>query len=297
MKKRPFLMAIVVVGGIFLFFLLAVIAAGWFTGGSMVVSVGDKIGILEVEGAITDSRQLVRQIDDFRDQSNIKAVIVRINSPGGGVGPSQEIHSELKQLAARKPVIISMGSVAASGGYYIAVAGKRIFANPGTITGSIGVIMSFPNYRELMGKVGVETEVVKSGRFKDIGSPTKPFSAADRELLQAMVDDVYQQFVEAVSEGRGIPVDRLKPYVDGRIFSGRQAKEIGLVDELGSLTDAIKYTAKLTGLGDDPDLVYPEREGESFLERYLQNVVSHYLGVNLPVKPLGSGPQYFWSGH
>ena len=296
MKKRPFLMATMTVGGIFLFFLLVVVAAGWFNGRSMVVSVGDKIGVLEVEGAITDARRLVEQIDDFRDQSNIKAIVVRINSPGGGVGPSQEIYAELKQLAALKPVIISMGSVAASGGYYIAVAGERIFANPGTITGSIGVIMSFPNYQELMGKVGVQTEVVKSGRFKDIGSSTRPFSLAERELLQGMIDDVHQQFVEAVSEGRNIPVDRLQPFVDGRIFSGRQAKDAGLVDELGTFTDSIKYAAKVAGLGDDPDLVYPEQESTGLFERYLQNIVSRYLGVTLPLKPL-TGPQYLWNGY
>ena len=296
MKKRPFLMATATVGGIFIFFLLAIIAAGWFNGRSMVVSVGDKIGVLEVEGAITDARSLVQQIDDFRDQSNIKAVVVRINSPGGGVGPSQEIYAELKQLADLKPVIISMGSVAASGGYYIAVAGERIFANPGTITGSIGVIMSFPNYQGLMGKVGVQTEVVKSGRFKDIGSSTRPFSAAERELLQGMIDDVHQQFVEAVSEGRNIPIDRLQPFVDGRIFSGRQAKAAGLIDELGTFTDSIKYAAKVAGLGDDPDLVYPESEGVGIFERYLQNIVSRYLGVALPLEPL-TGPQYLWNGY
>ena len=289
-------MASLTVGGVFVFFLLVVIASGWFSGRSMVVSVGDKIGVLEVEGAITDARQLVEQIDDFRDQSNIKAIVVRINSPGGGVGPSQEIYSELKQLAAEKPVLVSMGSVAASGGYYIAVAGQRIFANPGTMTGSIGVIMSFPNYQELMGKVGVHTEVVKSGRFKDIGSATRPFSTAERELLQAMVDDVHQQFVEAVSEGRNIPQDRLKPFVDGRIFSGRQAKAVGLVDELGTFTDTVKYAAKLAGLGEDPDLVYPEREETNIFGRYLQNTVSRYLGVNLPTKT-ATGPQYLWYGY
>ncbi len=289
-------MASFTVGGVFVFFLLVVIASGWLSGRSVVVSVGDKIGVIEVEGAITDARRLVEQIDDFRDQSGIKAVVVRINSPGGGVGPSQEIHAELKQLAARKPVIVSMGSVAASGGYYIAVAGKRIFANPGTMTGSIGVIMSFPNYQELMGKVGVSTEVVKSGRFKDIGSATRPFSVAERELLQQMVDDVHQQFVEAVSKGRNIPQDRLKPFVDGRIFSGRQAQAAGLVDELGTFTDAVKYAAKTVGLGEDPDLVYPEKPGTNLFGRYLQNIVSRHLGVNLPAR-LTIGPQYLWNGY
>ena len=287
-------MASFAVGGVFLFFLLVVFTAGLLRTGSMVVSVGDKVGILEVEGTIVDARRMVDQIEDFRDRSNIKAVVIRIDSPGGGVGPSQEIYTELKQLAKEKPLIVSMGSVAASGGYYLAVAGERIFANPGTITGSIGVIMSFPNYQELMGKVGIQTEVVKSGRFKDIGSSTRDFLSADRALLQGVIDDVHMQFVEAISVGRDMPVERLQPFVDGRIFTGRQAKEAGLIDELGTLGDAIKYAAKLSGIEDDPDLVYPEPEKTNLIDRYLQSTVNHYLGVDFNVKQR-IGPQYLWN--
>ncbi len=296
MRKRPFLMASLTVAGIFTFFLLVALTAGLIRTGTVVVSVSDKIGILEVEGPIADSTLLIQQIKEFRDQDNIKAVVARIDSPGGGVAPSQEIYAELKLLAAEKPLIVSMGSVAASGGYYIAVAGERLFANPGSITGSIGVIMSFPNYRELMGKVGVQTEVVKSGRFKDVGSATRPFTAADRTLLQVMIDDVHQQFVEAVSEGRHMPIDRLQPFIDGRIFTGRQAKEIGLIDELGTLNDAVKYAAKVAGIDEDSDLVYPEPEKISLIDRYLQGAASRYLGINLTEKNI-IGPQYFWNGY
>lgn len=295
MKKRPFLMASLVVGGIFLFFLLVVLVSGMFRDGSVVVSVGSKIGVLEVEGTIVDSRRMIEQIEEFRDRSNIKAVVVRINSPGGGVGPSQEIYAELKRLAEEKPLVVSMGAVAASGGYYIAVAGERIFANPGTITGSIGVIMSFPNYQELMSKVGIQTEVVKSGRFKDIGSSTREFLEADRALLQEMIDDVHLQFVEAISAGRNIPIERLQPFVDGRIFTGRQAKAAGLIDELGTLSDAIKYAAKIAGIDADSDLVYPEPEKTNLIDRYLQSAASRYLGVNLNAKK-AIGPQYLWNG-
>ena len=294
MKKRPFLLASLTVGGIFLFFLLVVITAGMFRTGSVVVSVGDKIGILEVEGTIVDARRLIEQIEEFRDRNAIKAVVVRIDSPGGGVGPSQEIYAELKRLAEEKPVIVSMGSVAASGGYYLAVAGERIFANPGTITGSIGVIMSFPNYQELMGKVGIQTEVVKSGRFKDIGSSTREFSEADRALLQEMIDDVHLQFVEAISAGRNMPIERLQPFVDGRIFTGRQAKDAGLIDELGTMSDAIKYAAKVAGIDDDSDLVYPEPEKINWIDRYLQSAASRYLGINVNAKR-AIGPQYLWN--
>ncbi|MCD6581738.1 MAG: signal peptide peptidase SppA [Desulfuromusa sp.] len=294
MKKRPFLMATLTVGGLFLFFLLVIFTAGMFRTGSVVVSVGDKIGILEVEGTIVDARRMTEQIEEFRDRSNIKAVVVRINSPGGGVGPSQEIYAELKRLAEEKPLVVSMGAVAASGGYYLAVAGERIFANPGTITGSIGVIMSFPNYQELMGKVGIQTEVVKSGRFKDIGSATREFSEADRVLLQEMIDDVHLQFVEAISAGRNMPLERLQPFVDGRIFTGRQAKEAGLIDELGTLSDAIKYAAKVAGIDADSDLVYPDPEKVNLIDRYLQSAASRYLGINLNVNKV-IGPQYLWN--
>jgi protease-4 len=154
--------------------------------------------------------------------------------------------------------------------------------------------MSFPNYQELMGKVGIQTEVVKSGRFKDIGSSTRSFSAADRELIQDMINDVHQQFVEAVSEQRDMPMERLQPFIDGRIFTGRQAKAAGLIDELGTFNDAVDYAAKVAGVGDDPDLIYPEVEKENLFERYLRSTISHYLGIELEAKPV-IGPQYLWN--
>ena len=286
-------MAACAVGGVFVFFLLVILAAGMLRQGSFHVPAGARIGIIKVRGTITDSELLLQQIDQFRKQKSVKAVILRVDSPGGGVGPSQEIYEELKRLAAEKPLVVSMGSVAASGGYYIAVAAQRIFANPGTITGSIGVIMSFPDYQELMGKVGVKTEVVKSGRFKDIGSSTRDFSAEDRALLQGLIDDVHLQFIEAVSAGRKIPVEQLLPLVDGRIFTGRQALEEGLIDELGSLPDAVRYTAQLIGAGDDPELLYPDEQPAGLWERYLNSAVTRLgfdLKLNSPV-----GPQFIWS--
>lgn len=289
-------MASMTIGAIFLFFLLVVFASGMLGGRSTVVPVGKKIGVLEVYGTIIDAQLLIEQIVDFRDNESVKAVVLRVDSPGGGVSPSQEIYEELKKLADKKPLIVSMGAVAASGGYYLAIAGERLFANPGSITGSIGVIMSFPDYRELMGKVGVKTEVVKSGRFKDIGSSTREFTDEDRSLLQNMIDDVHAQFVQAISEGRDIPLDRLRPYVDGRIFTGRQAQEIGLVDELGTLNDAIEYASSRVGLGMNPDLIYPEPEKTDFFERIIQGAANRYLGVNLRHR-LTIGPQYLWNGY
>ncbi len=296
MKKRPFLMASLTIGAIFTFFLLVVFAAGLLRGHSAIVPVGDSIGILEVRGMIVDARRLMEQIEKFRKSKAVKAVVLRIDSPGGGVGPSQEIYAELQQLAAEKPLIVSMGSVAASGGYYIAVAGEHLFANPGTITGSIGVIMSFPDYQQLLGKIGVKSEVIKSGKYKDIGSSTRDFTAADRELLQNMIDDVHAQFVEAVSDGRNIPAERLQPLVDGRIFTGRQALSAGLIDELGTYSDAVDYAAKLEGLGDDPTLIYPEPEKVDIVDRLFRGTVSRFLGIELKNRAT-IGPQYLWNGY
>lgn len=295
MKKRPFLLAFLTVGGIFLFFLLVILTAGLLRSDSRMMPVGDKIGVLQVSGTIVEPRGLIERIERFRKQGAIKAVVLRINSPGGGVGPSQEVHAALVRLAESKPLIVSMGAVAASGGYYLAVAGERLFANPGTLTGSIGVIMSFPNYHELMDRVGIQTRVVKSGRYKDVGSATRTFTEDDRSLLQDVIDDVHQQFVTAVSNGRELPVDRLQPYIDGRIMTGRQARDAGLVDELGTLRDAVEYAAKVSGLGTDPALVYSEPEEEGFLERYLKNALSRYLNVRFDAVRM-MGPQYLWTG-
>lgn len=296
MKKRPFLMASLTIGAIFLFFLLVIFVSGVLRGSTAVVSVGDKIGLLQVSGEIFEPQLLVEQIDDLRRNNAVKAVVLRIDSPGGGVAPAQEIYAELKRLAKEKPLVVSMGTIAASGGYYLAVAGKRIFANPGTLTGSIGVIMKFPDYRELLGKIGVKQEVIKSGRFKDIGSATRELSSAERQLLQDMIDDVHAQFVEAVSEGRNMPLERLQPLVDGRIFTGRQALAAGLIDELGTMQDAIRYAAKEVGMDEEPDLLYPEEKKHNLLDRLLQGAVSRYLGIQLKPQTM-AGPQYLWNGY
>ena len=296
MKKRPFLIASLVIGGIFLFFLRVVFVAGMLNGRSVVVPVGEKVGIIEVNGMIADAQLISEQINEFREARSVKAVVLRIDSPGGGVGPSQEIYSELQRLAKVKPLIVSMGSVAASGGYYVAVAGEHLFANPGTITGSIGVIMSFPDYQGIMGKIGIKTEVIKSGRFKDIGSSTRDLTLADRELLQGMIDDVHSQFVTAISEGRNIPIDRLQPFVDGRIFTGQQALDAGLIDELGSLSDAVRHAGNAVGLGDDPKVIYPQPEEKSIYERLIQGAASRYLGISLTPQ-ISAGPQYLWDGY
>lgn len=294
MKKRPILLATLTIVIIFLVFLLIAVLLGKSGSGKELVSVGNKIGVIEVYGPIMSSAELIEDITDFRQNSSVKAVILRIDSPGGAVGPSQEIYTEIIKLQKVKPVVVSMGSVTASGGYYIAAPAKRLFANPGTITGSIGVIMSFPNYEGLMDKVGVASVTIKSGRYKDIGSPSRPFTKDEHELMQSLIDDVHAQFVEAVSLGREMPAEQVMSIADGRIFSGRQALSVGLVDELGGFQDALDYTSELVGLGEDPTLIYPDVEKPDLLERILNSTLGE-IGFEAR-QHMVIGPQFLWTG-
>src|SRR3989338_1477800 len=225
------------------------------------LSFGDKVAVVEVEGIITEPESINKQIKEFGERDDIKAIVVRINSPGGGVGPSQEIYREIKRVSAKKKVIASMGAVAASGGYYIAAAANKIVANPGTITGSIGVIMEFANAEELLNKIGFKGYVIKSGEYKDIGSPLRSMKEDEKRLLQNVIDDVHRQFVDVVAENRKLKVDVVKKIADGRIFSGQQAKEIGLVDEIGNFQDAIDIAASMSNIKGKPVVLYPEKKG------------------------------------
>lgn len=293
MKKRPFLMALLALAGIFAFFLVLIIATTSLLGYRNTLPIGEKIGVVEVEGVIVSSGEIVEQLADFRDDESIRAVVLRVDSPGGGVAPSQEICEEVGKIAKVKPVVVSMGSVAASGGYYIAAPATRIMANPGTITGSIGVIMEFTNVQELFGKIGLHSEVVKSGAHKDIGSPTRAMTEADRKILQAMIDDVYQQFVDQIATSRKLPTQKVLALADGRIFSGRQALEEGLVDALGNFQDAVDVAAELGKISGEPRLVYPPRAKPGWLEYLVQESVSQ-VRRGLTGQSSANGLQYRW---
>lgn len=221
----------------------------------------DRIALVRVEGVILDSQQTVGDLKRFAETPSVKAIVLRIDSPGGGVVPSQEIYDAVKRVRNKnnKMVVASMGTVAASGGYYIAAATDRIIANPGTLTGSIGVIMELANLEGLLKKIGVESLVVKSGQYKDIGSPLRKMSEGDRRILQSVMDDVHRQFIQAVAEGRSLDEAEIRPLADGRIFTGRQAKEMKLIDELGDLEDAIRLAADLVGIEGEPKVVEPRK--------------------------------------
>ncbi len=262
--RRPFLRGCAIVALVFAaFFLLIGIVSRM---DDLSLKTGDKVAVLPVTGLIADSEATIEQLKKFAKDDSVKAIVLRINSPGGGVGPSQEIYEEVKKLQGKKIVVASMGALAASGGYYIACAAQKIFANPGTITGSIGVIMSFVSVKDLIGKIGVKGMVVKSGSFKDIGSPVRDMTPEEQQLLKDVVDNVHQQFVAAVAEGRKIDKKKVMEIADGRIFSGEQAKELGLVDALGNLEDAVAEAGKMAKIEGEPRVVMPPKKKLSIME-------------------------------
>jgi protease-4 len=225
------------------------------------LSLGKKVGLIEITGTIIEPTEYVGQITDFGEDSSIRALVVRVESPGGGVAASQEIYEALRNVRdSGTPVIVSMGGIAASGGYYVACGADSILANPGTLTGSIGVIMNFPMARELMRKVGLEWEVLKTGEFKDTGSFARPMTDRERALLEEILFDVYDQFVSVVSTERNMTVDEVKKIADGSVYTGRQALEMGLVDRLGGLRDAIDLAADMGGISGKPTVVKPRKD-------------------------------------
>lgn len=215
----------------------------------------ESVALVRVEGVLIDSKDIIEELRGYSEDASIKAIVLRIESPGGAVAPAQEIYEELVRIKEKKKVVASMGSTAASGGYYIASPADKIVANPGTLTGSIGVIMEIPNIKGLMDKIGVETQVIKSGRHKDIASIFKSMTEEERRILQEVLDDVHEQFIEAVTKGRGMDVNEVRRLADGRIFTGRMAKNLGLVDELGNLEDAIMLAGQLSGIKGRPHVV------------------------------------------
>ena len=268
--KRPILKTLGILAVLILVvFTGAFFFAYWSGGDSRALSIlaGEGIGVLQIEGAIDDAREVLRELKRFKEAPWIKAVVVRIDTPGGAVAPTQEIFEAMQKTKKLKPLIASMGSMATSGGYYIASACDKIVANPGTLTGSIGVIMQLGNVEELMKKIGVKGLNIKSGPNKDIGSPFAPLSAEGREILQSLVDNVHSQFVSAVARGRGMDENKVRQLADGRVYSGAQAKELGLIDQFGTLEDAIDLAAKRVGIDASPAVYYSRAEQERWWEK------------------------------
>jgi len=259
------------------------------------LSLTNKIGVIPINGVIRDADAITEQLIAFRDDKQIKAIILRINSPGGGVGPSQEIYSETRRTTKTKKVVASLGSVAASGGYYVASAADSVVANPGTLTGSIGVLMEFVRFEELLKKIGVEMQVIKSGEFKDIGSPNRKMTKEEREILTRLIKDIQNQFVTAVSQGRNMPEEKVLELADGRVFSGREAKRLGLVDSLGNFQDAVNVAKRMAHIKGKVKLVYPVKKRRSLLWDLLFKDLFDAL-MNRLDRPSGL-LEYRWNGN
>jgi len=259
MKMRGCLLGVVI--GV-----LLVSAIVWLFSDFEISAKGNRVGLIDIKGTIINSQDTVRQIKDWRKDSTIKAIVIRIDSPGGAVGPSQEIYREIRRTIGTKPVVASMGSIAASGGYYIASAASYIVANPGTITGSIGVIINLPNLRELFAKIGYQMTTIKSGQFKDIGNVARDMTPEEKELVQATIDETYRQFVRDVAAGRNLSEDDVRKVADGRIIMGEKALEVKLVDQLGNFEDAVAKAGELAKISGEPNMVNAKKKKLSLLD-------------------------------
>ncbi len=273
MRRHPVISGICLLTLIGMVFFAAIYGLGLFRGENP-LNLGEKVGVIPIEGIIGDSGEIIDQINEFADSNGIRAVVLRIDTPGGSVATSQEIYQAVRELRKKKKVVVSMGSVAASGGYLIAVAADRIVANPGTITGSISAVMHYANVEELLKKVGIRSSAIKSGKFKDIGSPVREMTAEERSLIQGIVDDIYDQFVRTVSENRKIPLSKIVQLADGRVFTGRQAKELGLIDDLGGLQDAVLLAGRLSGMKGKPEIVHGMKKKTTLWRYLMQNMTS-----------------------
>jgi len=254
----------------------------------------ERVGVVDIKGLLTDSRTAIKQLDRYRDDDSIKAIVLRINSPGGAVGPAQEILREVEKIRTKKKIVASLGTVAASGGYYIASGANLIMANRGTITGSVGVIMQFTNVEALTKKIGLDFFNLKAGRYKDVGTPFRTMSPEDKAYLQGFLDDIYQQFVSDVAHNRKIPVAKMKTLAEGRIYTGEEAKQVGLVDEFGNLPDAIERAGRLGGIKGKVKAVYAEKEGFSLLRLLLgQETEESLSNLSLPYPEPAFLPSWF----
>ncbi len=297
-QKHPILLGLFILTGIFFLFLGGVsllisslISSNFKTD---IFAKKEGVGIIELKGLIVSSEQILIHLTEFRNNPNIKSIVLRIESPGGAVGAAQEIYQEVKRTNEVKPVVASMGSMGASGGYYAALGAGNILANPGTMTGSIGVIVKFPNLEGLFEKIGYKSEVIKSGPLKDVGASNRPLSEEERSLMQDLIDNVYKQFVRDIAAARSMPEETVFELADGRVYTGEQALELGLIDSLGNFIDAITLAADMGGLDTkDPQLIYPKADRKFSLLNLLMNAEQSLVDNFAPLYPVLS---FEWTG-
>ncbi|MCG8683647.1 MAG: signal peptide peptidase SppA [Desulfobacterales bacterium] len=278
-RRHPFLFFLSIICGCLTFGFLGLVGLTMMTSLVMNARIGDSIGshegnigVVEVMGPILSSKEIIDDIQEFRKDEKIKAIILRVDSPGGGIGPSQEIYRELIKTRSEKKVIASMGSVAASGGYYIAAAAQGIVANPGTITGSIGVIMEYANLMEIAKKIGISPVVIKSGEFKDMGSPLRELKENEKQLFQGLVDELHAQFVSDAAVARDMEPATMAKLADGRVYTGQTAMKLKLVDRLGNLDDAVQWAGQMAGIEGELTPVYPAEDKMTFIRKLAETL-------------------------
>lgn len=279
---RGIFLAIVILF-LLIFIFLAGIGSGLLLSGDSSFSSGDKVAVLRVEDIILDSQIYLESLDAIAKDDSVKALVVRINSPGGAVGPSQEIFSELKKLGKELPIVASIGGVGASGGYYIACAAQKIYANPGAITGSIGVIAQFASYEKLLDWAMIDVEIIKSGKYKDVGSSFRKMNEADKQYIQQLIDNVYEQFKSAVADARDLDTKQIDKVADGKIYTGEQALKLKLIDELGTINDAIRMAGDLGGIEGKPEVIYFPKKKSRLMDLLNSKVATSFL-TGVPTK-------------
>src|SRR6266851_6494803 len=295
------LLWILIGGGAFFLFVLAVFSLVYLTlhaGGnetSLSSSFGDKIGVVDLDGVILSPQPVVGQLKKFADDSSIKAIILHVNSPGGGVAASEEIYREVKRVREekKKQVVVSIETVGASGAYYIASASNKIYADQGSIVGSIGVIAEWVNYGDLLKWAKLKSIVFKTGEFKDTGNPTRELTPAEQAYMQSLIDNMFGQFVHAVADGRGMKFDDVKAIANGKVWTGQQALSMKLIDNVGDFEAAVKDTAKAVGISGEPTLVHPEKDRRTLLDLMLGDV-SKYLPDREKMLEQQVGFYYLW---
>ena len=287
-------------GGAFFLFVLAVftlVYVALHAGGRQagIHAFGDKIGVVDLEGVILDPNDVVDQLRRFADDDSIKAIIIHVNSPGGGVAASEEIYREVKRVRdeKHKKIVASIETVGASGAYYVSSATNKIYADNGSVVGSIGVIAEWVNYGDLMRWAKLKPEVLKVGQFKDTGDPTRELTPAERQYMQGLIDNMYGQFVQAVADGRHAKVSDIKPIADGRVWTGQQAMDMHLIDQIGDFRSAVMDTAKSVNISGEPVLVHPERDRKSLLD-LLFGDASKYLPTKEKLLDQQIGFYYLW---
>lgn len=297
-QKHPILLGLFILTGIFFLFLggISLLISSFISNSSKadIFTKKEGVGVVELKGLIVSSEQVLKHLTEFRNDANVKSIVLRIESPGGAVGAAQEIYQEVVRTNEVKPVIASMGSMGASGGYYAALGAENIIANPGTMTGSIGVIVKFPNLEGFFEKIGYKSEVIKSGPLKDVGASNRPLSDEERKLMQDLIDNVYGQFVRDIATAREMDENTVKGLADGRIYTGEQALAAGLIDSLGNFIDAITLAAEMGGLDDeDPRLIYPRVERKFSLLNLLTSAEESLVDNFIPLYPILS---FEWTG-